>query len=639
MAKSLDYEKLGLRVGLEIHQQLDTKSKLFCNCPTVLREDEPDITFVRRLRPTQSELGEIDPAARFEFEKKKLFVYQSYNDTVCLVEHDEEPPHLLDKESLEIALTVALLMNATPVDEVHVMRKIVIDGSNTSGFQRTSIIALGGYITLPDSGKKIGIQTLCLEEDAARKISEDEKTITYRLDRLGIPLIEIATAPDIHTPEEARAVALRIGQLLRSTKRVKRGLGTIRQDINISIKDGAIIEVKGIQKLDLIDKIVENEVKRQVRLLELRDELKKRGLNESMFKSDFVDVTDALKDCKSSIIKNTIKRGGVILALKLPKFNGLLGFELQPNYRFGTELAEHVKFWSGLKGLFHTDELPKYGITETDVLKIRELTNASDEDAVVIVAGPKDKCTIALEKVLERAKQALYGVPEETRGGSPDGITHYLRPRPGAARMYPETDVPPTPVADEMLDNIRKNIPELPEEKYKRFREAYKLNEKLANAMIRSLYIDIFEDLVNKYPSVSPTTIATTFENTLISLRRESIPIENLDDNHFDELFGSLASGKISKEAIPEVLAYLAKNPEKHADDAIKELKLESITPEELDKIIDAIIAKNKSLIEQRKEKAYGPLMGMVMKQVRGRIDGKIVGERLKEKIKQLIQS
>ncbi|RLE48773.1 MAG: Glu-tRNA(Gln) amidotransferase GatDE subunit E, partial [Candidatus Methanomethylicota archaeon] len=241
--EALDYRSLGLRVGLEIHQQLNTKHKLFCECPTSMRDESPHYEVQRKLRPTQSELGEIDIAAQFEFKKGKWFIYEGYEDSVCLVELDEEPPHPLNQEALDVALQVALMLNMTPVDEVHVMRKIVIDGSNTCGFQRTARVAMNGWID--DEEGRVRILTLSLEEDAARKIIEDDKSIRYRLDRLGIPLIEIATGPDIHSPEQAKRVALRIGQLLRATRKVKRGIGTIRQDLNISISGGARIEVKG----------------------------------------------------------------------------------------------------------------------------------------------------------------------------------------------------------------------------------------------------------------------------------------------------------------------------------------------------------------------------------------------------------
>ncbi|MEM0083549.1 MAG: Glu-tRNA(Gln) amidotransferase subunit GatE, partial [Candidatus Nezhaarchaeales archaeon] len=273
------YEELGLRVGLELHQQLNTKFKLFCSCPTTLRDDEPDVVFIRRLRPTRSELGAVDEAALLEYEKGKTYVYQAYSDTTCLVEMDEEPPHSLNEEALDIALQVALMLKAHIPDVIQVMRKVVIDGSNTTGFQRTAVIALGGpESVIQDPDGPVHIQAICLEEDAARKIAETEDKVVFRLDRLGIPLIEISTAPEIKTPEQAQRVALKIGQLLRILGKVKRGLGTIRQDVNVSLKEGGKIEIKGVQDLELISKVIEFEVQRQLKLLEIRDKLKERGI-------------------------------------------------------------------------------------------------------------------------------------------------------------------------------------------------------------------------------------------------------------------------------------------------------------------------------------------------------------------------
>jgi len=243
-----DYEKIGLKIGLEIHQQLDTSAKLFCKCPPELFKGEPEITFLRRLRPTQSELGQIDPAAFFEFQKGVKILYEASTATSCLVEMDEEPPHPLNMEAVEIALTAALMMKANPVDEIHVLRKTVIDGSNTTGFQRTCVIALNGEMIVGE--KIVPIQHVSLEEDAARKMGAEEgNIIRYRIDRLGIPLIEVATAPVIKSPKEAQEVAFAIGRILRATGRVMRGLGTIRQDLNISIPMGALIEIKGVQEL------------------------------------------------------------------------------------------------------------------------------------------------------------------------------------------------------------------------------------------------------------------------------------------------------------------------------------------------------------------------------------------------------
>jgi len=274
MEEKIDYAKLELKCGLEIHQQLDTK-KLFCNCPSLLRQDEPDFIIKRKLHAVAGESGEIDIAAKHEAEKEKNFVYQGY-DTTCLVELDEEPPHEINKESLKIALQVALILNCKIIPLTQIMRKTVIDGSNTSGFQRTVLIARDGYVETEQG--KVRIESICLEEDAARRVSEENHEIVFRLDRLGIPLVEIATAPDIKSSSQAKEVALHIGDILRSCK-VKRGLGTIRQDVNVSIKKGRRIEIKGVQKPGIIIKAINLEIKRQQDLIEKKKKVESQVRN------------------------------------------------------------------------------------------------------------------------------------------------------------------------------------------------------------------------------------------------------------------------------------------------------------------------------------------------------------------------
>ena len=276
---AINYNKIGLKVGLEIHQQLNSEKKLFCNRKTELFKGEPETTFMRRLRPTQSELGQIDPAAFFEFQKGIQVLYEGEKETSCLVEMDEEPPHNLNPEALTAALTISLMLNAEPIDEIQVMRKTVIDGSNTTGFQRTSIVALDGEVEI--LGKNVPIQHIGLEEDAARKTGETPQVLRYRIDRLCIPLIEIATSPIIKTPQQAQEVAFAVGRILRATKMVKRGLGTIRQDLNISIRDGALVEIKGVQELELVSLVIENEAQRQLNLLRIREELRRRNVKEN----------------------------------------------------------------------------------------------------------------------------------------------------------------------------------------------------------------------------------------------------------------------------------------------------------------------------------------------------------------------
>ncbi|UCH72044.1 MAG: Glu-tRNA(Gln) amidotransferase subunit GatE, partial [Thermoplasmatales archaeon] len=346
----MDYKKIGFKAGLEIHQQLDVH-KLFCKCKSVISENI-DYSFERFLRPTQSELGDVDSAAIAESKKNRYFLYNASNEATCLVEADEEPPHSANGEAIDTCLTVSALIGAEPVDEIHFMRKIVIDGSNTSGFQRTGLLALGGRID------DVKIQTVALEEDAARKIEEKKKLVNYGLDRLGIPLIEIATHPDIKNPKHAREIAERIGLLLRSTGKVKRGLGTIRQDLNISISDGARVEIKGIQSLSSISKVAENEAFRQMGLIEIKKILNRRINKKDLEDIKIIEITSIFKDCKSKIVKKLIKNG-CAKAFKLPGFRDLLK---KKNTRLGKEFAIYAKMVSGIGGILHSDELPGYGI-------------------------------------------------------------------------------------------------------------------------------------------------------------------------------------------------------------------------------------------------------------------------------------
>ena len=625
----INYSELGLKAGLEVHQQLNTAHKLFCKCKPQLFKGEPEVTFLRRLRPTQSELGQIDPAAYFEFQKGVKILYEANNETACLVEMDEEPPHDLNREAVEIALTIALMLNAKPVDEIHVMRKTVIDGSNTTGFQRTCTIALNGELNI--KGKKIPIQHIALEEDAARKMGQEGSTIRYRIDRLGIPLIEVTTGPVIYSPKEAEEVAFAIGRILRATGKVKRGLGTIRQDLNVSIKEGALIEIKGVQELELVPIVIENEVKRQLGLLKIRDELKKRGLKEDDIKENFVDVTEVFKDTKCKVLKKAITQGKVVLAVKLPKFAGLLKLELSPNIWLGKEMADRARFWGRVGGIFHTDELPAYGISEGEVEKLRLVTDAGKEDAVVFVADVKENAVDALKAVVERAKEALRGVPEETRAANPDGSTRYMRPRPGAARMYPETDVPPIRISSEYIEKLKAKLPELPEQKFERLIKEYKLNKKLANQVLDSEYCELFEKIVKETKATS-TLVATTLTETLKALKRDGVEVWKVSDGKLMEIFRLVGVGKIAKEAIPEIITWLSKNEDETVEKAVESLGFAMLPDEEVERIVKETVEKNMAVITQRGAKgAFGPLMGIIMKDYRGRVNAEKVSKLLRQ--------
>lgn len=628
-----DYEKIGLKVGLEIHQQLNTSAKLFCNCQPELFKEEPEVTFLRRLRPTQSELGQIDPAAYFEFQKGVKILYEANRATSCLVEMDEEPPHPLNMEAVNTVLTVALMVKARPVDEIHVMRKTVIDGSNTTGFQRTCVVALNGEIKVGE--KTIPIQHAGLEEDAARKTGEDEgNIIRYRIDRLGIPLIEVATAPVIKSPREAEEVAFAIGRILRATGKVMRGLGTIRQDINISIPSGALTEIKGVQELELVPLVVEYEVQRQLNLLKIVEELKKAEVKRDETKEEFFDVSDAFRRTKCKVIRKALDRNQQVQAVRLPKFKGFLKRELNPGLRLGTEMSDRAKFWGRVGGIFHTDEMPAYGITAEEVEEIKKMVKADELDAIVFVADNSDNCKHALTAVVERAREATSHVPEETRGASPDGTTRYMRPRPGAARMYPETDIPPTIVTEDYLKKIRSRLPELPEQKLFRLIKQYKLNQKLARQILDSEYGELFEIIV-KESKISPTTVAAFMTETLKALRRDGVQVEKVTENQIREIFIRTGSGEVTKEAIPKIIIWLSDNEGKSVQDAISNIGLKILSKEELERIIDSAIEQNKNLINERGANSFGPLIGIVMKEVRGKADAALVAELLKRKLDQ----
>jgi len=610
----LDYEDLGFKAGLEIHQQLDTSEKLFCRCPPILKDvKDAKFGFNRYLRLSESELGEKDKAAIEEEKKRKKIRYIGY-DTTCLVEADEEPPGPLNLEALDIALEISLLMNMHPVDKVFTMRKIVLDGSNTSGFQRTAYISSNGKIT--SCFGDVSISSLCLEEDAAQKINDaDQKEETYSLDRLGIPLVEISTEADVKSPEQLREVAEKIGMILRSTEKVKRGLGTIRQDVNISIKDGARVEIKGVQDLRSLEDVAKNEVIRQINLLNISKKLKERGstVNKKIF-----DISDLFED-------NTF-------AINLSKFDSIPELERE----LDTILKKFdLKFYIILSD---KKNLKSLDVDETRLIRLKDKINHQEGDLTIIVHDERKKAISTLNSVIERANYALIGVPEETRRALPDGTSEYMRPLPGAARMYPETDVEPIQIDRKKLADIRKNLPELIDHRTERYIKEYQLNEELASLISRSKNYGLFEDVVDRY-NLPPTLVIRTLEITPQELKRNNIPIENLTKDHFVSLFEIMQSKNIAKEGIPSILEFLAKNPDKSVEDAVKSIGIGNVDLANVEEFIDKIIDEKRDLLINKRESSFSPLMGIVMKEFRGKVDGKKVSDILKKKIDEFIKN
>ena len=627
-----DYSKLGLKIGLEIHQQLDTKAKLFCECKPLYFKEEPELTFLRRLRPTQSELGQIDPAAYFEFQKGLMLRYETNTTSTCLVEMDEEPPHSLNKEAVEISLTAAIMMNAKPVDEIHIMRKTVIDGSNTTGFQRTCVIAMNGWIKNGD--KIVQIQHASLEEDAARKTGKEKngKIINYRLDRLGIPLIEVATAPVIYSPKEAQEVALILGQILRDTGKAMRGLGTIRQDLNISLTNGALIEIKGVQELDLISVVLEYEIKRQINLIKISEELKKQNLKTNSLTKNFVEVTDIFTKTNCKLIKKSLQKKQKVFAVKLEGFAGYLKRELMPNFRLGSELADRARYWGRVGGIFHTDEMPAYDITTEEINVLKDKVKASNHDAIVFVADSPENAKDALDAVVDRAKEAIIGVPAETRKATLNGLSSYMRPRPGAARMYPETDIPPLLITKNFLNKIKANLPEPAEKKIIRLIKENNINKKLSTQILNSDYCTLFEFIV-KNNKVNPTTVAVFLTETIKALKRDAIKVEKVSDKQITHIFKGLSEKKLTKEAIEDIFIWFSKNDSDNLIEALTSLELKMYSNKEIINIIDEVIAKNIKNKEELGKKSFRMLMGIVMSKVRGKADPSLISKIIRERI------
>ncbi len=626
----IQIDKIGLLVGLEIHQQLATGAKLFCRCKPI-ESDEYPIKFSRKLRITSSELGEFDPSAIFEKSKEKTILYCANPESSCLVEQDDEPPHDLDPNAKETVLIMSSALKSNIFNEIYVMRKLVIDGSNTSGFQRTMLVSMGGSLEV--NGKKVGVQSICLEEDAAKLLQDSKETREYSLDRLGVPLVEIALDPVSGTPEEIKNIALTLGRMLRATKRVGRGIGSIRQDVNVSIEGGgAVIEVKGVQKLDQLEKVIEYEAKRQHGLKIIAEKLQTLNIEKITKEKDVRDVSDIFKSCKSKIIQKSLSEGSSIKAMRIKGFSGMFGWEPYPGIRLGKQLGELVRFF-GLGGLFHSDELPNYGIEESEIHEVKNILEIKSNDAFIIVAGNEKKLDIVIESIIKRIEDARKGIPAETRAATITGETVFLRPRPGSSRMYPETDIPPIIVDNAEIDHARNKIPRSWEENLMALQKQYELNQQLSAQIFDSEYLDLFETIC-KDKRISPNFVASTLCGTITNLERRGMDSTLLRTGDIFEAFRLVTEGKIAKESLEMIFESIMSGKSKSISDAIKSNALNTVEDAELHKILDELVKSNFGMIKDQGLRSMGPLMGLAMKTLRGKVDGQKLNQLLEDKIK-----
>jgi len=627
----IDFEKIGLKVGLEIHQQLDTHKKLFCKCRPV-ESDEYTEKFSRSLRTAKSELGELDPAALFEKAKSKKINYYANSQSSCLVEKDDEPPHELDHDAKKISLLISSMLESKIFSEIHVMRKTVIDGSNTSGFQRTMLVSQGGNLKV--NGKNVGVQAVCLEEDAAKLLKDEQNERNYSLDRLGIPLVEIALEPVSTKPSEVKEIALTLGRLLRATRMVKRGIGSIRQDVNISVMNSGVVEVKGVQQLDQLEKIIGYEAKRQHGLILIAEKLKK--LSMTISNEDVFDITEVFKDCESKIIQNALKSKAKIKAIRIRNFSGMFSFEPYSGIRLGKEIGQLVRFF-GIGGVFHSDELPNYGINDSDVDRVKKHLELADGDGFLIIAGEGSKLDYAIDSIIKRIQDAANGVPAETRAVTQEGETVFLRPRPGASRMYPETDIPSISVIPEEVKLARDTADATKswDESIAEIQQKYSLNSQLSEQIFDSVYMELFEKICENKKN-SPNFVASILCSSITNLERKGFDCTLLKPEHIIESFELLASGKIPKESLEIIFENIMSGKSENVAIAMQNTDVSSMNEDELNGILDEIIQNNTELVKKLGENAVTTLMGIAMKQVRGKVSGQTVNVLLRKKISEL---
>lgn len=608
---NVDYAALGFRCGVEIHQQLATKQKLFCRCPVGLVDGAPDARILRHMRPTLSEMGEYDGTALMEKKTRKEIVYEILNDHVCTYEMDDTPPFLINREALDIAIRLALLFQCRIVDEAHVSRKQYLDGSIPTGFQRTTIIGTAG--TMPYKGRAIVIRQINVEEDACREVSDRGHQVVFRTDRLSTPLVEVITEPDMRTPAEAGEVTALLAEVNRISGLVRRGIGTARQDVNVSVAGGTRIEIKGVEKIGLIPALTHYEALRQRALLDLRDELRRRRVTKETFAARRGDVSAFAG------------RGEVTAAAVIKGYRGLPEWRVFPDRTFADEIGGRVRVIACLDempNLTHDAARAAAGIGDETWRKMRETLSAGENDAAIVTWGPRQDVETALNEIVDRCREAVDGVPSETRQVLSNGTyTDFERILPGPDRMYPDTDHPPIGIDEEGVRAAKAAIPEFPWVRKERL-AAMGLSAQLIRELVVHPRFVLFETMAAE--SGNPVWAAVTVAETLTALRRSGRTVERLTDGRLVALARAIREKRL------------------HREGAIPVLRRVCEIDREPGEIVDALIASSsgggpdfaadelrrvKGLADRRD--ALNHLMGLTMKRHRGLIDGGGLWKRL----------
>jgi glutamyl-tRNA(Gln) amidotransferase subunit E len=610
-----DYAVVGFKSGLEIHQQLLTEKKLFCRCPAGRYSTTYDAEILRHMRPTLSELGEYDGTALMEFKTKKEIIYRINRDTVCTYEMDDTPPFMIDEDALDIALGIGMLYDCIMVDELHIARKQYLDGSIPTGFQRTTIVGVDGKIPYKD--RFIRIVQLGLEEDACREVSDVGHRRTYLTDRLGIPLIETVTAPDMKTPHEVAEVAQMLRRIVRSTGKVRTGTGAAREDVNVSVTGGTRVEIKGVPRIPRIPLLTYNEGMRQWNLLRLRAELARRGITTQTFAAASEDITKVFRKTQFLSIQSALAKGMTVYGVRLNGFKGFLRWQTQTNTTFSQEISDRVRViacLTTLPNMVHSDS-PGEALTSAEWQMAKKTLNTGEEDALVIVWGPEADAKLGAQEVIIRAKEVTIGVPSETRQALKDGTNGFERILPGPNRMYPDTDLPPKSITTERLERIRAKLPPYIMTRERWYKEIGVPTD-LVQFLSVSPFANLFERSANDW-ELSPKLVSVVLVQYPKRLKKRGLPVEKLNEETLEAVLKAVKERKIFKEGLLPLLEQVLASGKN-----LDELLLPKATERELRESIEQVVMSLKNKKFAGEESRMRRAMGLLMEKWRGRMEG-----------------
>jgi len=620
-ATQADYDRIGFKSGLEVHQQLKTKYKLFCRCPAGLynRHEEYDAELIRHMRPTLSELGEYDGTALMEFKTKKEIVYRIKHETACTYDVDDTPPFRIDKEALDISIMISLLSKLNIVGEVHITRKQYLDGSIPTGFQRTAIIGVEGEIPLKH--KKVRLIQLSLEEDSCREMWDIGHQRGYKTDRLGMPLIETVTYPDCLNPDEVKEACNYIRFLNRSTGLVRTGMGAGREDVNVSCRGGSRVEIKGVAHSRWIPELTHNEAFRQWALLHIRELLKNKIKDQPSWKISHKPLSNHGFSFKYKPMREALSRKEKFIAVNLPGFRGILSHFTQPGKMFANELSDRLKVIACIEkpNMVTSEDLIAH-VPAKDWEQVKKTLKSRENDAQCIFWGPETDVATALETIEERCKMAFAGVPNETRKSFEDGTTIFERVLPGADRMYPDTDSAPIPLEDEHINQISKNLPSGIHDRYLQLKKWEIPEDTYTYIFSKNLY-PVIEKIVKEL-KINPRLVGTFIGHHLKWVEGRYIRSSEFTYEKVLEIFRFLLENKLELMLAGNMLPVVYAHPKMDFESVLTSIGFKRIKKEEILAKAEFLKEKYKQVGTSKKPEArVAWVMGELRKVALGNVD------------------